>query len=141
MKAVFLLLALILSVPFTLGCLTSAPESSPPARPDLTGTWTGPMEGYDEGVGFSDYANLTLAMVVEEQQGRLFAGHFLLNSDGTEWVIDMAGAIGRDNRTLTITEKDGGYCLGEVIAPDQIELTYMQDGTPYSIAIDHLKRA
>jgi hypothetical protein len=79
-------------------------------------------------------------MVIEEQEGRLFAGHFLLHSNTTEWTIDFAGAIGRDNKTLTIVERDGGYCLGEVIALDEIELTYMQDGSPYSIAVDMLER-
>jgi len=98
------------------------------------------MEGYDEGTGFTNYPHLTIAMVIEEQHGRLFSGHFLLSSNSTEWTIYFAGAIGRDNTTLTITERDGGYCLGEVVAPDEIELTYMQDGSPYSIAVDYLKR-
>ena len=39
-----------------------------------------------------------------------------------------------------MTEKGGGYCFGDVLGQDEIELTYMQDGSPYSIAIDSLKR-
>ena len=139
MKTAFTLLAIVLFV-LACGCLATTPAGTPSALPDLIGNWTGPMEGYDEGTGFTDYPYLTIVMVVEEQHGRLFSGHFLLNSNGTEWSIEMAGAIGRDNRTLTITERDGGYCLGEVVAPNEIELTYVQDGSPYSIAIDYLKR-
>jgi hypothetical protein len=98
------------------------------------------MEGYDEGTGFSDYPFLTMDMVIEEQDGRLFSGHMLFNANGTEWTTEIAGAIGRDNRTLSMVEKDGGYCFGEVIDKDEIDLTYVQDGPEYSIAIDYLKR-
>jgi hypothetical protein len=52
----------------------------------------------------------------------------------------MAGVIGRDNKTVTITEKDGDYCLGEILEPDEMELTYMRDGSPYRIAVDFLKK-
>jgi hypothetical protein len=140
MKTVFTSLILLLCILLAGGCLTAAPPATGTALPNLTGTWNGPMVGYDEGTGFTNYPDLTLVMVIDEQQGRLFSGHFLLTSNSTEWTIDFAGAIGRDNATLTIAEKDGGYCLGEVIAPDEIELTYMQDGSPYSIAVDSLKR-
>ena len=51
-----------------------------------------------------------------------------------------AGVVGRDNRTLTISENGGGYCTGEVLSANEIELIYMQDGSPYSISIDSFKR-
>jgi hypothetical protein len=140
MKAAFTFLIILLMVPLICGCITSSPPSTPPALPNLTGTWTGPAEGYDEGTGFTDYQNLRIAMIVEEQRGRLFSGYFRLTSNSTALDLFFAGAIGRDNRTLTLAEKDGGYCLGEMVGPDEIELTYMQDGSPYSIAIDHFKR-
>jgi hypothetical protein len=139
MKTAVILLVIVLSV-LAGGCVASSPVDTVPVLPNLTGNWTGPMIGYDEGSGFTDYPYLTLVMVIEEQEGRLFSGHFLLHSNTTRWTIDFAGAIGRDNKTLTIAERDGGYCLGEVISPDEIELTYMQDGSPYSIAVDMLER-
>lgn len=154
MKIAFTLLVILCTV-FSSGCTTVSPPGTTPAPsttvvlpgvtaspvlPALTGTWTGPMRGYDEGIGFSEYPNLTMVMVVSDQHGRLFSGHMLFNENGTEWTTDIAGAIGRDNRTLSLTEKDGGYCFGEVLGQDEIELTYMQDGSPYSIAIDSLKR-
>ena len=139
MKTAFMLLVIVLAV-LACGCTGASPPDTAPSLPDLTGTWTGPMLGYDEGTGFTDYPHLTMAMVIEEQHGRLFSGHMLFTSNGTEWTTGIAGAIGRDNRTLTLVEKDGGYCSGEVLATDEIELTYMQDGSPYSIAVDFLKR-
>jgi hypothetical protein len=140
MKTAFAFLFILLSVLCSCGCVASSPSGTTPALPNLTGTWTGPMEGYDEGTGFTDYHDLALVMVIEEQHGRLFSGYFRLTSNNTVWDLYFAGAIGRDNTTLTLAEKDGGYCLGQVVAPDEIELTYMQDGSPYSIAIDHLKK-
>jgi hypothetical protein len=140
MKTAVTLLIIILSVLFAGGCVATAPSGTPPVLPNLTGTWTGPMEGYDEGTGFTDYPDLALVMVIEEQHGRLFSGYFRLTSNNTVWDLHFAGAIGRDNTTLTLAEKDGGYCLGEMVGPDEIELTYLQDGSPYSVAIDHLKR-
>jgi hypothetical protein len=59
--------------------------------------------------------------------------------NGTETTTGFAGSIGRDGRTLSIAEKDGGYCSGTLLATDEIELTYMQDGSPYSVAIDSFK--
>jgi hypothetical protein len=108
--------------------------------PDLTGTWTGPMQGYDEGTGFSDYPALAVSMNVTEQRGRIFAGEFVFRANGSETRSGFAGAIGRDNRTLSIAEKNGGYCTGEVLAADEIELVYLEDGSPYSVAIDSFRR-
>ena len=144
MKTAFTILVLIFAV-LACGCTAAAPAVPPvqvtaTAIPNLTGTWTGPMQGYDEGVGFSDYPFLTVVMTVSEQHGRLFSGHFVFRMNGTETEAGFAGVIGRDNRTLTITEQKGGYCSGEVLAPDEIELVYMQDGSPYSIAIDSFRR-
>jgi hypothetical protein len=144
MKTALTLIALFLAV-LACGCMAAAPAALPvqttaPAIPNLTGTWTGPMQGYDEGSGFTDYPFLTVVITIAEQHGRLFAGDILFTVNGTEKKSGIAGAIGRDGRTLTITEKEGGYCIGEVLAPDEIELIYMQDGSPYSIAIDSFKR-
>jgi hypothetical protein len=152
MKIAYTLLVIILAV-VACGCTTSAPAAAPSATPvqtlagataaaipDLTGTWTGPMKGYDEGTGFSDYPDLKVTMTVTEQHGRIFAGEFVFGVNGTETKSGFAGAIGRDGRTLSIAEKNGGYCTGEILAADEMELTYMDDSSPYSIAIDSFKR-
>jgi hypothetical protein len=144
MKTAFALLVIIITV-LACGCTAAAPAVTPvpttiPAIPSLVGTWTGPMQGYDEGSGFSNYPNLTLAMTITEQHGRIFAGDMVFSSNGTEVRSGFAGAIGRDGRTLSITEQDDGYCSGELTGPDEMDLTYVQAGSPYSVAIDSFRR-
>jgi hypothetical protein len=144
MKTAGLFLLLILAV-LAGGCTAAAPAVPPapetaPAIPDLTGTWTGPMVGYDQGSGFSDYPDLAVSMIVSEQHGRIFAGTFVFTANGSETVSGFAGAIGRDGRTFSIAEELGGYCTGEVLGADEIEMIYGEDGSPYSIAIDSFRR-
>jgi len=144
MKTAFTILLLILAV-LASGCTTATPAVVPvqtpvTTLPNLTGNWTGPMQGYDEREGFTDHPNLTAVMTVSEQHGRVFSGFITFRSNNTESTDEFAGVIGRDNRTLTIAEHGGGYCTGEVLSPDEIELIYMQDGSPYSISIDSFKR-
>jgi hypothetical protein len=144
MKTAGLLLLLNIAV-LAGGCAAAPPAVPPlqettPAIPNLTGTWTGPMQGYDQGSGFSDYPDLAVSMVISEQHGRIFAGTFVFTTNGTETVSGFAGAIGRDGRTFTIAEELGGYCTGEVLATDEIGMIYMEDGSPYSIAIDSFRR-
>jgi len=149
MKTALILFGVILAA-LACGCMAAAPAATAPAAtpaqplavaiPNLTGTWTGPMQGYDERSGFTDYPFLTVAITITEQHGRLFAGDIVFAENGTVKKSGIAGAVGRDGRTLSITEKDGGYCTGEVLGPDEIELIYLQDGSPYSIAIDSFKR-
>ena len=152
MKITYILLVIILAV-VVCGCTASAPAAAPPAPPtqtlaaataaaipNLTGTWTGPMKGYDEGTGFSDYPDLKVTMTVSEQYGRIFAGEFVFAVNGSETKSGFAGTIGRDGRTLSIAERNGGYCTGGMLSADEMELTYMEDGSPYSIAIDSFRR-
>jgi len=148
MKSAFAILVIILAI-LACGCTASAPATAPavttapvtaPAIPDLKGTWTGPMQGYDQGTGFSDYPTLGVKMTITEQKGRIFAGDVVFTSNDTVSKSGFAGTIGRDGRTLTIAEEAGGYCTGTVLGVDEIELTYMEDGSPYSIAIDSFRR-
>jgi hypothetical protein len=158
MKTAFTILLIIIAV-IACGCTAASPvapavpvatpgalpaavpaEKTVASIPDLTGTWTGPMQGYDQGTGFSDYPALGVKMTITEQKGRIFTGHVVFTMNGTESASGFAGAIGRDGRTLSITEEAGGYCTGEIVGEDEIELIYMQDGSPYSVAIDSFKR-
>lgn len=147
MKTVFTILLIVIAV-IACGCTAAAPaapaaapaEKTAPSIPDLTGTWTGPMQGYDQGTGFSDYPGLGVLMNITEQQGRVFAGRIAFSTNGTTSVSGFAGVIGRDGRTLSITEEAGGYCSGTIVGDDEIELVYMEDGSPYSVAIDSFKR-
>lgn len=131
------------------GCISPTPSAAPEAThpeisaqvpPDLTGTWKGPTVGYAPSAGFTDYGNTTMSMIVSEQKGRLFAGTFVFgNGNGTE-TIPFSGVIGRDGKTLTIPQKTGGYSFGGIVAPGEIELIYVEDGTHYTSSIDILKK-
>jgi len=140
MKASFAILALIIAV-LACGCTAAAPaDTNPTTNPDLTGNWIASMTGYEGSMGFTDYPTITMTMTVSEQHGRVFSGYTVFTVNGTETRTPIAGIIGRDGRTLSTAEQDGGYCFGEIIGPDEIELTYLQDGPQYGVAIDTLKR-
>jgi len=151
MKLALTAIVLVLAV-LASGCTSAAPSSQTPAAatpaavsltppattPDLAGTWTGTMLGYEEGTGFTDYNNLTITMVVTEQKGRLFAGHLTFGNQ-TE-TLAIAGVISRDGRTFALVENVNGYTTGEFTGTDTIELTHVDDADPYSVALDTLKR-
>jgi len=148
MRTAFIILAVILAV-LACGCTATAPSSqttttaAPPAAsviPNLTGTWTGTMLGYEEKIGFTNYNNAPITMVVTEQQGRLFAGYLKFGSGSTE-TLAMAGVISRDGRTFALVENVNGFTTGELTGADTIELTHVDDADPYSVALDTLKRA
>ncbi|MDD1681002.1 MAG: hypothetical protein LUQ35_05280 [Methanoregula sp.] len=145
MKIALTLLILVLAL-LAAGCTSTAPSpaaaaatTSPvPATPDLVGTWTGTMLGYEEGIGFTDYNGLPITMVVTEQEDRLFAGH-LKFGNRTE-TLAMAGVISRDGRTFALVENVNGYTTGELTGTDTMELTHVDDADPYSVALDTLER-
>jgi PBP1b-binding outer membrane lipoprotein LpoB len=127
-------------VPVSTATVSGAPATAP-AIPNLVGTWSGTANAYDEGIGYSSYNNGTITMVVTEQQGRIFSGNFVFTSNGnTSTSLPMAAAIGSDGRTFQLVEKDHGYTSGEILPGNTIELIYCDSNTPYSIAIDTLKR-
>ncbi|PKG32754.1 hypothetical protein [Methanoregula sp.] len=149
MKITAIALLIIIAV-IACGCTTPAPAAAPSstnealpalAIPDLTGTWTGPMTGYEPDAGFTNYGNTTMSMIVSEQQGRIFTGTFVFGSGNNTETIPFSGVIGRNGRTLTIPQKTGGYSFGEVISSGEIELIYVSDGTHYSSSIDMLRKA
>jgi hypothetical protein len=150
MKTAFTILLVVAAV-LASGCMAPAPAApvttslpgtaAVQAITDLTGNWTGPMKGYDERTGFTDYPNMTIRLTVTEQHDRLFSGYLVFNdTSGEESSTVVAGAISRDGRTLAIVEKDSGYSFGTIISDNEIEMTYMTDATPYSIAVDSFKR-
>lgn len=147
MKIALTILLVILAV-LACGCTATAPSATPaaattaapaPITPNLLGTWTGTMLGYEERTGFTDYGKMPITMVVTEQQGRLFSGYLKFGVNSTQ-TLAMAGVIGRDGKTFAIVENVNGYTTGEFIGTDTIELTHVDDADPYSVAIDTLKR-
>ncbi len=144
---ILLILAVLLA-----GCTNQAPPAEPgtvggPGTqpmmiPSLTGNWSGTMTGYVDGVGFTDYGDARMDMRITEQDDRIFAGEYhFINSSGAIRTVAFAGVIGRDGRSLTLVERDGGYTFGELIGQDEIELTYVDIAEPFEVAIDSLKRS
>ena len=135
---IFLVLIMLLC-----GCTTTPPpEGTHPPEPKITslvGNWSGPMTGYTEGLGFTDYTGKQITMRVTEQKDRVFAGEFVYTNVSWE-PTSFAGAISHDGMTLTIVEKGGGYSYGTLIAQDKIDLVYADTREPYEVAIDMLKK-
>jgi hypothetical protein len=98
------------------------------------------MAGYAPVKGFTNYGNATMSMVVSEQKGRIFAGSFVFGTGPNQSGTACSGIIGSDGKTLTMTQKTGGYSFGEIVSPTEIELTYVYDGNPNSVSIDTLRK-
>ena len=81
-----------------------------------------------------------MVMIVSEQHGRIFSGHYIWKSNGTEVTEGFAGVVDRDGRTLSTAEEDNGYSSGVILSDNEIELTWHHAGTQYGVAVDSLKR-
>jgi len=146
MKRLFLFLALVFAV-LAAGCTAPSPgtvqvtmNGTEHLPPDLLGTWTGTMNGYDKGIGFNNHTGGVMVLTVTGQQGRVFAGNLTITEgDATPISESFAGTIGRDGRMIVIVE-EAGYCTGEIIGPDEIEVVYANDGDNYAVSIDSLRR-
>ena len=145
---ILVLLLALLAAGCTSASQPAAPAAAPAASqaapaaaeiPDLVGTWNGTMQGYEEGKGYMDMSKDTMSMVVTEQKGRIFSGHYLFVLQTRQYNIPFAGVIGADGKSLSIVENANGYTTG-TISGNTIELTHMDDADPYSVAIDTLKR-
>jgi hypothetical protein len=100
------------------------------AIPDVRGTWKGKSETIIRGAGNPHHASPSAAsprlnsieftMVVKEQDGRRFSGTFssTRGNDPIIAVISRTGAI--------YMVDDDGYTVGSMLAPNRMELCYMQ---------------
>ncbi len=148
MKTKVVLCAIILIIAVLIcGCTTTSQQTTVAAAaetPDLVGTWTGTLVGYEYDVGYVDYAGYTMIMNVTEQRDRVFSGEisFTNETGALAWdVAPFAGVIGHDGTSLTLVQNGGGYSTGSVLAPDEMELVYANGNEPFNIAIDALKRS
>ena len=124
----------------TAPAATPAPTATLSAIPNMVGNWTGTANGYIEGIGYSNYQNGTITMVVTQQQDRIFSGTLIFSSNGTTSSVPFAAAIARDGRTFQEVEKDNGYTTGQIVSDNEIEMIYRNSLTPYEVAIDALNR-
>ncbi|MEI7433707.1 MAG: hypothetical protein WCJ93_05590 [Methanomicrobiales archaeon] len=150
MKITLTILIVIILAVLACGCTAITPPTTQSATlpqvshttaiPNITGTWSGPMQGYDQNTGFSDYHNQTMTMIVTGQQGRIFSGHYIWVSNGTAVTEGFAGVIGAEGTTLSTAEQDEGYSSGIILSGNEIELTWHHAGAQYGVAIDSLTR-
>ena len=149
MKTVLMVILFVLIV-FACGCTTTSSGTAPTATPapaatlsaipNMIGNWTGTANGYTEGIGYSNYQNGTITMVVTRQQDRIFSGTLVFSLNGTTSSVPFAAAIDRDGRTFQEVEKDNGYSTGQIVSDNEIEMIYRNSPTPYEIAIDTLTK-
>jgi hypothetical protein len=142
MKAVICASMLLLAVLIS-GCTTVSQENTGAVAdtPSLLGNWSGTSNGYIEGEGYNAYSGDTMTMRITEQKGRIFSGEFVFANQTAVWKTTTgAGTIGRDGRTLTLVQNEGGYSTGTLVAPDEIEFIYTNGNKPFAISIDSLKK-
>jgi hypothetical protein len=150
MKTVLMVLMFVLIV-LACGCTTTSTSSAAPASipapaatvasiPNMIGNWTGTANAYTEGIGYSNYNNGTMMMVVTRQQDRIFSGAFIFTSNGTTSSVPFAAAIDSNGKTFQDVEKDNGYSTGQIVSANEIEMIYTNSVTPYEVAIDTLTR-
>ncbi|WP_292368601.1 hypothetical protein [Methanoregula sp. UBA64] len=127
------------------GCTSGVPQAEQNTAstiPDLTGTWTGSMASYSEAEGYVSYPAGSMKMTVVNQSGRIFNGTMIFTTGNqTPEICAFAGAIGRDGKTITIVNKNGGYDTGTVVSATEIELDYVNDGTQYILSVNTLRRS
>lgn len=140
----FLVAGLLIAGILVAGCTFGAPQAeqnAPSTIPDLTGTWTGSMASYSGAAGYVSYPEGSMQMTVINQSGRIFNGTMIFTTGNqTSEICAFAGAIGRDGRTITIVNKNGGYDTGMIVSASEIELDYVNDGTPYILSVDTLRK-
>lgn len=132
-----LLIILILGFLLASGCTTSTPPAqpaqitSPPALPNLTGTWTVNTQGAS--IQKSDtagqwthisgqYSPLTARAVVTEQKDRVLHGIITAPMGKDESFI---GVIGVDNKSFHYADHDGTL-EGQIVSNDLINVVYRQ---------------
>ena len=108
------------------------------AIPDVRGTWKGKSETIIMGAGNPHHASpkaasprlnsVEFTMVVKEQDGRRFSGTF-----SSARTTDQVVAVISRNGTIYMVDDDG-YTVGTMLAPNQMELCYMQQAPKSRLA-------
>jgi hypothetical protein len=114
----------------TLSVFTASPSVAQTTVPDLRGTWKGDSESIVADVGNSHHAgptqsgprlsSVSFTLTIGSQDGRRFSGSFA-SAQSTESII---GVISRSGTVLSVDTD--GYALGTLLAPDRLELCYLQ---------------
>ena len=108
--------------------LVAAPAMAQTPIPDLRGTWKGESESIVAGAGNPHHpgssalrlGSVSFTLTIDNQDGRRFSGKFS-SPRQTEQII---GVISRDSRVFAVDSD--GYTFGTILAPDRVELCYLQ---------------
>jgi hypothetical protein len=121
-----------------LAALATVPATAQTAIPDLRGTWTGESESIILGVGNPHHAgtpaaeprlsSVAFTMTIDKQDGRRFSGTFTSprSSEKIIAVLSRSGSI--------YMVDDDGYTVGTMLAPNRMELCYLQLSSTARIA-------
>ena len=124
-----------------VGCsLVSAADQE---IPNLVGNWSGTSAGHDRAHGYDGPSNWTYVLSVTDQKDRAFNGTVYYTSvdpNGTSGSIGYSGVIGSDMESFYIAEYAEGYCFGQIIDSDHLELIYLESGDDASASIDWFTR-
>ena len=115
----------------TLATLLATPALAQSTIPDLRGTWKGDSESIIAGTGNKHHTaaaaqdtpemrSMSFTLVIDKQDGRRVSGVF--SSARTSQAL--IGVLSRTG-TLLAVDKDG-FTFGTILAPDQLELCYLQ---------------
>jgi hypothetical protein len=102
--------------------------------PNLVGTWTGENKTYSEQKGNSSW---TKTVEIDEQQGRLFKGHFAF-AGGTKRFF---GVVFPDNASFAWVGADSkGYNHGRIFSQDHVSACYVESGEEATVGCADLVR-
>ncbi len=114
----------------TLAALLATPALAQSSIPDLRGTWKGDSESIIAGTGNKHHTgaaqdapelrSMSFTLVIDKQDGRRVSGTF--SSARTSQAL--IGVLSRTG-TLLMVDNDG-YTFGTLLAPDRLELCYLQ---------------
>jgi hypothetical protein len=123
---------------FMVSLLAALPAAAETAIPDLRGTWKGESESIVLGGGNTHHTpatpsepqlrSLPFTLTVDKQDGRRFSGTFSSprSSEKIIAVISRSGAI--------LLADDDGYTHGTMLAPNRMELCYLQVSSSARVA-------
>jgi len=121
-----------------LTVLSAAPAAAQSSFPDLRGTWTGESESIVTGEANPHhprsansgprYDSVPFKLTIDKQDGRRFSGAFA----SAKFSKTLIGVVMRNGTVLLVD--DDGYGNGTLLAPDRLELCYLQRGRKGHIA-------
>jgi hypothetical protein len=122
----------------TLATFLATPALAQSTIPDLRGTWKGDSESIIAGTGNKHHTgaaqdapeqrSMSFTLVIDKQDGRRVSGTF----SSARTSQSLIGVLSRTG-TLLMVDKEG-YTFGTLLAPDRLELCYLQAASDGRVA-------